>query len=37
LRLLLSVLVLAVGVRVAIDLLTPPADAFSVIATEVFE
>jgi hypothetical protein len=37
LRLLLSMLVLAVGVRVAIDLLTPPADVFSVVATEMFE
>jgi uncharacterized membrane protein YfcA len=37
LRLLLSLLVLAVGVRVAIDLLTPPADVFSVIATEALE
>jgi uncharacterized membrane protein YfcA len=37
LRLLLSLLVLAVGIRVAIDLLTPPADVFSVIATEAFE
>jgi uncharacterized membrane protein YfcA len=37
LRLLLSLLVLAVGVRVAIDMLTPPADVFSVIATEVLE
>ena len=37
LRLLLSLLVLAVGIRVAIDLLTPPADVFSVLATEAFE
>ena len=37
LRLLLSLLVLAVGVRVAVDLLTPPADVFSVIATEALE
>jgi uncharacterized protein len=37
LRLLLSLLVLAVGLRVAIDMLTPPADVFSVVATEAFE
>ncbi len=37
LRLLLALLVLAVGARVAVDLLTPPADVFSVIATEALE
>jgi uncharacterized membrane protein YfcA len=37
LRLLLALLVLAVGVRVAADLLTSPADVFSVIATEALE
>ncbi len=37
LRLLLSLLVLAVGLRVAVDMLTPPADVFSVVATETFE
>ena len=37
LRLLLALLVLAVGVRVAVDLLTLPADVFSVIATEALE
>ena len=37
LRLLLSLLVLAVGLRVAVDMLTPPADVFSVVATEALE
>ena len=31
------ILVLAVGLRVAVDMLTPPADVFSVIATEALE
>ena len=37
LRLLLALLVLAVGLRVGVDLITPPADPFSVVATERFE
>jgi len=37
LRLLLALMVLAVGLRVGIDLVTPPADPFSVVATEKFE
>ncbi len=37
LRLLLALLVLAVGVRVGVDLITRPADPFSVVATETFQ
>jgi uncharacterized protein len=37
LRLLLAILVVGVGVRVGIDLVTTPADPYSVIATEAIE
>jgi uncharacterized membrane protein YfcA len=37
LRLLLALLVLAVGVRVSVDLVTRPTDLFSVVATEALE
>jgi uncharacterized membrane protein YfcA len=37
LRLLLALLVLAVGLRVGIDLVTPPVEPYSVMATEAFE
>jgi uncharacterized membrane protein YfcA len=37
LRLLLALLVLGVGLRVGIDLVTPPVDRFSVVATETLE
>jgi uncharacterized protein len=37
LRLLLAILVVAVGLRVGIDLVTTPADPYSVITTEDIE
>jgi uncharacterized membrane protein YfcA len=37
LRLLLAILVVAVGIRVGIDLITTPVDPYSVIATETIE